>query len=90
MTEETNHEESEQAEAVARCIGDLLLRLHNEAGIPLELVMAVAHGQVVTMLASIVGGEIAAECCMNAAEAVRPVLSMSDAALATATPQGRA
>ncbi len=90
MTEDMKPEQSEQAEAVARCVGDLLLRLHHEAGIPLELVMAAAHGQVVTMLASIVGGEVAAERCTNAAELVRPVLSISDAALAAATPHGRA
>ncbi|MEY8841791.1 hypothetical protein AB9K41_22410 [Cribrihabitans sp. XS_ASV171] len=80
----------ENAEIVARCVGDLLLRLHREAGIPLEMVMAAAHGQVVTMMASIVGGELAHERCIEAARHVRPMLSVSDAALAAATPSGRA
>jgi ammonia channel protein AmtB len=84
-----NKDLKDQAEAVARCVEDLLTELHRE-GIPLGLVMAAAHGQVVTMMASIVGGEVAAEQCRSAAERVRPILSASQAALAEAEPKGRA
>lgn len=86
----TNQTPQDDAETVAQCVADLLHRLHTEAGIPLELVMASAHGQVVTMLAMIAGGEVAYQRCLSAADHVRPMLSLSDAALAACTPSGQA
>ena len=77
-------------EVVAFETSQLLLRLHRDAGIPLEVVLASAHGQVATMLAAVMGGEFAYERCLSAAEHVRPMLSLSDAALAAATPHGKA
>lgn len=88
----TQHETTPEhrAEIVAEAVADLLLRLHKEAGIPLEVVMSAAHGQVVTMLGAIAGGEVAYRRCLSAAEHVRPMLSVSDAALAASTPHGQA
>lgn len=88
MTEKTK--EQEDTELVGELVTELLMRLNVEAGIPLASVLAGAHGQVVTILASVVGGEIAAERCMNAAEKVREYAPIADIALAAATPQGHA
>ena len=79
----------EQAELVAYCVSDLLLRLHREQGIPLPVLLAAAHGELVTVMASIVGGEMAAERCENAARHVRDLPS-ADAALAATPARGTA
>jgi len=81
---------NKQVENVAQSVAELLVRLHSEAGIPFEVVMAAAHGQVVTMLASIAGGEIAAQRCENAAKHVRSMPRIADAMLAAVTPHGSA
>lgn len=79
-----------QIEFVSKCILDLLLRLNREAGIPMDLLLATAHGQIVTTLAAAVGGTVAAERCMAAAEEVRSIPSAADVALAAAKPHGTA
>lgn len=76
-------------EMVANAVSETLFRLNREAGIPLEHVLAAAHGHVAVMMAAAVGGEVAHERCLKAAEQVRPLLSVSDVALAAATPHGR-
>lgn len=90
MAEQHDANKLYTAERVAECVAELIVRLHKEGGVPLELVFAAAHGQIVTMMASVIGGERAAERCISAAEHVRPILSFSEAALATAKPQGHA
>jgi hypothetical protein len=90
MAHRTKNTTEHNTEMVARRVNELLIELHREAGIPLAEVMAGAHSQVVVMLASILGGELAAERCISAAETVRPVLSIQDALLFAAEPSGHA
>lgn len=79
-----------QADLVAFAVHDLLSRLNREAGIPLPVLLAAAHGEIVTRLALAVGGEMAAERCSNAADHVRDIPSLSSLALAFAPPKGSA
>ncbi|WP_158970938.1 hypothetical protein [Chachezhania sediminis] len=89
MTEHDRTPE-QSTEIVANCVSDLILRLHKEAGIPLQMVIAAAHAEIVTEMALMVGGEMAYELCLGAGERVRPLLSVSDIALAASTPHGSA
>ena len=89
MSQERETREQSAAE-VGEQVAALIMRLHIERGMPLDLVLSAAHAQVVTMMAAVLGGESAYRRCVHAAELARPMLSLDDVTLAATTPEGRA
>jgi hypothetical protein len=71
-------------------IGRAMQHLHQEHGLPWELIAVGAHAQAVAAMAEIVGGPATAQCCERAAERVRNLPSAAAMALAVAVPVGRA
>jgi hypothetical protein len=67
-----------------------LARLHVEEGIDLATVLAVSHAEIMALVATAYGGEVARDCLQVAAKQVEGLPSLRDSALARAAPQGRA
>lgn len=82
------------AKGAADYVGDeveqLLTRLYSEEGIPVETVIAAAHGQIVAMLAMRFGGKVASDSCLAAAKLLEHLPSMVDATPPAAEPECRA
>lgn len=85
----TDKLKAEAAEEAAEAIAKEVVRLH-AAGLPIDAVLAGGHAQIVSQMAAIMGGEVAAEACLNAAARVRDIPSALAVQLAAAKPEGNA
>lgn len=86
----TYNPKEEIANNVAEKVGASLLRLHQETGFPLECILAGAHAEVITMMASAVGSRATATCCERAAERLRELPEPTEYPLAFVHPVGEA
>lgn len=78
------------ADEAARLVAEALVAIQNQTSLPTDALLAGAHAQVVAMIVTHLGGPMAAQTCEQAAAAVRHMPSLAAAALAGATPKGRA
>ncbi|KKL88534.1 hypothetical protein LCGC14_1923760 [marine sediment metagenome] len=90
MTDKNANDKAMAAALVAEMIGNALSHLHNDCGLPAEIVFAGAHACIVSEMAMAMGGTRAAESCMNAARAVEGFSTPDDAILANTPTTGRA
>ena len=82
--------DDEQIRLVVASTQNMVVQLHQIEGIPLSLVLAVMHGEVMAMIAAGYGGAQAAGMARRAADDVEGYPEMNDCKLATMQPQGRA
>jgi len=103
MTKEPNVEWSEELDRewfkAVEVVRGKVLEMLDDMSITGQLsedeVVAIAHDQIIAMMAELYGGEFAARVCRNAAAGLQPPRLLTDdevlkAALAAAKPAGRA
>lgn len=83
-------EQDQMAMKAGEMVGRMILRLHEETGIPIHCILIGAHSQIVGMMSASVGGPMAAMCCEQAADRVRDWPSLDAVSLAYAQPSGTA
>lgn len=87
MTNEADDDHIELIAATTRAMVAHLARLH---GIPPGLVLAGVHAEVISIIATAYGGDVAAGCAERAADRVRNLPSYEQCELAAMQPMGRA
>ncbi|ROT99071.1 hypothetical protein [Histidinibacterium lentulum] len=73
---------AELSEHAAEAVGAMLLRFQSRSGMPLDVLLAGAHAQIVSMMLTTHGAETAAECCEQVAARLRSLPSLADAEVA--------
>lgn len=90
MTRDEQTKRSDNIETVATAVEELLTRIRMETDIPTAEILAASHAQIVCMMAAMLGGEVAAQQCVQASKHILNQPSIQDALLMAATPQGSA
>lgn len=80
----------DQADEAARMVGEALMAIQEQTGLPTDAILAGAHAVVVAKIVTHLGGPMAAATCERAANSVRHLPSLGACSLACATPAGRA
>jgi hypothetical protein len=86
----TDDETADAMVRAGRLIETAVIVAAQLTGLPVPLVLAAAHAEVVGMIAVMGGGPMAAQACERAADRVRDFPDHSRLALAVAPAQGRA
>jgi ABC-type phosphate/phosphonate transport system substrate-binding protein len=81
---------TEAADQVAQIIGDFLEHLHDEMGIPLDIVLAGAHGEIVAAIIDFAGPDVAAASFRSAAAKAHDIAALRADPLASMPAEGRA
>lgn len=94
MTDTANALTDEQVNKVAAGMQMLVAHLVRVEGLPLAAALAAAHAEIITAIASVYGGDMAAHCARAAADRVEDLPSLEEFVaqnpLAAMTPQGSA
>lgn len=86
----TMTEQDKQTEMIASAIRAQMAHLARVHEIPPPLILAVAHAEIMSLIAATYGGDIAADCAERAAKRVGGFPSFSENELAGMAAQGRA
>lgn len=90
MTNDEQEQRNKNVQTVAHAVEELLTSIRMETDIPTAEILAASHAQIITMMAAMLGGEVAAEQCVRASKHIKHMPSIQDALLMAATPQGSA
>lgn len=90
MTRDEQAQRSKNISDVSTAVEELLTSIRMETDIPTSEILASAHAQIITMMAAMLGGDVAAQQCVRASKYIEHLPSMGEAMLMAAEPQGSA